>query len=91
MYVTAQINFICSGAGSSDAHVQFSCAQESGRAWNTKVHSKTDPSSSLVSFDKVRVSDVDSSLLFPCLVQVMLGFGFPVALQNRINPLPSTT
>ena len=33
MYVTAQINFICSGAGSSDAHVQFSCAQErSGRA-----------------------------------------------------------
>ena len=33
MYVTAQMNFICSGAGLPDAHVQFSCTQErSGRA-----------------------------------------------------------
>ena len=55
------------------------------------VHLYTDPSSSLISFVRLRVSDVDSLLLFPCLVHVMLGCGLPVALQNRRAPLPSTT
>ena len=67
------------------------CHLGSNLCYFAAVHSKTDPSSSLVSFGKVRVSDVDSSWLFLCLVQVMLGFGVPEALQNRINPLPSTT
>ena len=55
------------------------------------VHLYTDPSSSLVSFVRLRVSDVDSLLLCPCLVHVMLGCGLPVALQNRMAPLPSIT
>ena len=55
------------------------------------VHLYTDPSSSLISFVRLRVSDVDSLLLFPCLVHVMLGCGLPEALQNRMAPLPSIT
>ena len=55
------------------------------------VHLYTDPSSSLISFVRLRVSDVDSLLLFPCLVHVMLGCGLPLALQNRMAPLPSIT
>ena len=55
------------------------------------VHLYTDPSSSLISFVRLRLSEVDSLLLFPCLVHVMLGCGLPVALQNRMAPLPSST
>ena len=51
----------------------------------------TVPLSSLVRFVRVRVSDEESTVLFPCLVQAMLGCGLPVALQNRVAPLLSTT
>ena len=55
------------------------------------VHLYTDPSSFLISFVRLRVSDVDSLLLFPCLVHIMLGCGLPVALQKRMAPVPSIT
>ena len=43
MYVTAQMHFICSDAGSSHAHIKFSCPKErSGKAlehgiWKSEV------------------------------------------------------
>ena len=46
MYVTAQINFLCSGAGSSDAHVQklsFFNSEEHRRChqvWSNTFESK---------------------------------------------------
>ena len=55
------------------------------------LHLYTAPLSSLVRFVKVRVSDEESTVSLPCLVQAMLGGGLPVALQNRVVPLPSTT
>ena len=54
------------------------------------LHLYTAPLSPLVRFVKVRVSDEESAMLFPCLVQVMLGCGLPVALQNRVTTFPST-
>ena len=55
------------------------------------LHLYTAPLSPLVRFVKVRVSDEDSTVLFPCLVQAVLGGGLPVALQERVTVLPSTT
>ena len=55
------------------------------------LHLYTDPLSSLVRFVRVRVSDEERTVLFPCLVQLMLGGGLPVALPNRVTSLLSTT
>ena len=55
------------------------------------LHLYTAPLSSLVRFVRVRVSDEGNTVLLPCLVQVMFGRGLPVALQNRVTPLLSTT
>ena len=51
----------------------------------------TAPLSSLLRFASCRVSDVDSTLLYPSFVHVMSGCGLPVALQNRVKLIPSTT
>ena len=55
------------------------------------LHLNTTPLSSLVRFVKVRVTDKESTVLLPCLVQAMLGGGLPVALPNRVTSLLSTT
>ena len=55
------------------------------------LHLYTASLSPLLMFVRVSVSDVDSTLLLPCLVQVMFGCGLPVALQNRVAPFPSIT
>ena len=55
------------------------------------LHLYTAPLSPLIRFDRVRFSDEERTVLLPCLVQVMLGGGLPVALQNRVTPLLSTT
>ena len=55
------------------------------------LHLYTAPLSLLVRFVRGRVSDEESTVSLPCLVQAMLGGGLPVALQNRVAPLPSTT
>ena len=55
------------------------------------LHLYTAPSSPLISVVSLRVSDVVITVLFPCLVHVMVGCGLPVALQNRRTPLPSIT
>ena len=55
------------------------------------LHLYTAPLSPLIRFDRVRVSDEESTVLLPCLVHVMFGCGLLVALQNRVTPLSSTT
>ena len=55
------------------------------------LHMYTSPLSPLIRFLRVRVSDEESTVLLPCLVQAMLGSGLPVALQNRVTPSLSTT
>ena len=42
-------------------------------------------------FARSRYSDVDRTLLSPCLVHLMSGRGLPVALQNKFKLFPSTT
>ena len=51
----------------------------------------TTPLTSLLRFARCRVSDVDSTLSYPSIVHVMSGCGLPVALQNRVKLIPSTT
>ena len=51
----------------------------------------TAPLSSLLRFVRLRVSDIDSTLLYPSFVHVMSGCGLPGALQNRVKLLPSNT
>ena len=55
------------------------------------LHLYTVPLSPLLRFVRVSVSDVDSTLLLPCLVQVILDGGLPVASQNRVASFPSIT
>ena len=55
------------------------------------VHLYTDALSPLISSVKLRMLDVEIAELFPSLVHVMFGSGLPVALQNNITLLPSTT
>lgn len=50
----------------------------------------TAPLSCLIRPVIFRVSDEDSTVLFPCHVHVMFGCGLPVKLQKRKAPLPST-
>lgn len=49
----------------------------------------TAPLSSPVRFVRCRVSDVDSTLLYPSFVHMMFGSGLPLALQNTVKLLPS--
>lgn len=51
----------------------------------------TDPSSVLIRFGSTRVSDVESTVLSPCLVHVNFGRGLPDALHTRVTALFSTT
>ena len=55
------------------------------------LHWYTAPLSPLIRFVRGRVSDEESTVLLPCLVQEMLGGGLPVPLQNRVTSLLSTT
>ena len=62
-----------------------------GPATFSALHVYTAPLSPLIRFVRLSVLVVESTLLFPFLVQVMLGVGLPVALQNRVVPFPSFT
>ena len=50
----------------------------------------TCPSSLLLRFASLRVSDVDRTLRSPSFVHVMSGCGLPVALQNKFKLFSST-